>query len=145
MSNLIKHAEHELKLLRGDEPCEMQDAIDCNILDMVRIFSEEGHSGFSASYTVNLLEKLLRFEPITPLTGEDNEWCDLDYGPEMAAQNKRCSHVFKRADGTAYDSEGRIFRYPDGSCVTRHGSIVDIVFPYTPKREYADILEEGHE
>src|SRR4051812_17935146 len=109
---LLSHAEHELSLLSNGEPDEMQEAMNKHILGIVKLFAEEGHSGFSASYAIGILEKLLRFEPLRPLTGEDSEWCELEYGPEMAAQNKRCSHVFKRADGTAYDSEGRIFRYP---------------------------------
>lgn len=143
MSNLLEHAKHELSLLSDGTPDEMQDAMNSHILKMVEIFSEEGHSGFSASYATNILEKLLRFEPLKPLTGADDEWTELDYAPEMCFQNKRCSHVFKRKDGTAYDSEGRIFKYPDGSCVTRNGSAVDITFPYTPKREYVDIPNEA--
>lgn len=147
MSNLVSHAEHELGILSlaaevdSGKPDEMQEAMNSHLLGMVKLFSEEGHSGFSANYAINLLAKLLRFEPLTPLTGDDSEWAPLDYGPEMVAQNKRCSHVFKRADGTAYDCEGRIFRYPDGSCVQRKGSSVDITFPYTPQREYVDIDE----
>lgn len=121
----------------------MQEAMNKHIIEMVKLFSEEGHSGFSAAYATGILEKLLRFEPLKPLTGEADEWTELDYGPEMIAQNKRCSHVFKRADGTAYDSEGRIFRYPDGSCVIRKGSAVDITFPYTPSREYVDVPEDA--
>ncbi len=38
---------------------------------------------------------------MTPLTGADDEWTALDYGPDMAAQNKRCPHVFGARDGTA--------------------------------------------
>lgn len=140
---LLSHAEHELKLLAGDKQDEMQDAMNKHILEMVKVFSEEGHSGFSAGYAVSVLEKLLRFEPLTPLTGADEEWTELDYSPEMAAQNKRCSHVFKRTDGTAWDGEARIFREPNGSCFTGKGSAVDITFPYVPKREYVDVAPEA--
>lgn len=139
MSNLLAHAKHELSLLRGgDEPDEMQDAIEAHILKMVELFADEGHTGMSAGYAIQILEKVLRYEPITPLTGADDEWTDLEYAPDMKYQNKRCGHVFKGADGRAYDSEGRIFRDPDGSCYTSQGSRVYIEFPYTPKREYVD-------
>jgi len=139
MANLLKHAEHELKLLGGDDD-GMQSVMNKHILEMVRVFGDEGHSGFSASYAVNLLEKLLRFEPLKPLTGEDDEWNDVSEhgGGVMKWQNKRCSHVFKDVDGRAYDIEGKIFREPDGSCYPGKGSSVDITFPYTPKREYVD-------
>jgi len=110
-----------------------------HLMDMVRLFALEGHSGFSAAYAVAGLEKLLRQEPLGPLTGEEDEWTFLGYSPEMYAQNKRCSHVFRREDGTAYDSEGRVFREPSGACYTGKGSRVDVTFPYTPVREYVDV------
>lgn len=137
---LVDFAKQELRLLRGDnaEACEMQDAMEAHIIKMVETFADEGHSGFSASYATSILQRLLRFEPLGPLTGERDEWTTLDYDADMAAQNKRCSHVFKRADGTAYDSEALIFRDPDGSCFTNRESRRDITFPYTPTREYVD-------
>ena len=74
-SAAINFAKHELSLLRapGDEPDEMQDAIEENIIRILEVFAEAGHSGFSASYATNILNKLLRFEPLTPLTGADDE------------------------------------------------------------------------
>lgn len=140
MSNLLQHAEHELKLLRSNEPCEIQDAVDKHILKMVEMFSEEGHSGSSAPYCIGILEKLLRFEPINPLTGEEDEWFDHGDG---VRQNKRCSHVFKDADNRAYDIDGRIFREPNGSCYTSSDSRVYIEFPYTPRREYVDVPDRA--
>lgn len=139
MSNMVDFAKEELRRLRGDDPDEMQDMMDAHILRMVQAFADEGHSGFSASYAVSILEKVLRFEPITPLTGDEDEWCALDYEPDMAAQNKRCSHVFRRSDGTAYDIEAVIFRDSDGACFTSGDSRRDISFPYRPAREYVDV------
>ena len=102
---------------------------------MVEVFAEEGHSGSSAGYAIGLLEKLLRFEPLQPLTGEDSEWFDHGDG---VFQNTRCSHVFKE-NGEAYDIDGIIFREPDGSCFTNFKSRVPVTFPYVPKREYVDV------
>jgi hypothetical protein len=136
--SLVSHAEHELKLLSDGEPDEMQQMMNKHILEMVKMFAEEGHSGFSASYAVGILEKLLRYEPLKPLTGDDSEWVKLEYGDDMMWQNKRCSHVFKGADGRAYDSQGRIFREPNGNCYQSSGSRVYIEFPYTPTTEYVD-------
>jgi hypothetical protein len=145
MSNLVKYAEDELALIGmgPDVEDEMNRAMREHILTMVHAFADEGHSGFSASYALGVLQKVLAYEPVTPLTGEDGEWQVLGYADDMAAQNRRCAHVFKRADGTAYDSNGRIFREPSGSCFTGRGSRVDITFPYTPTREYVDVDEDG--
>lgn len=145
MSNLVKHAERELELIGMGPDTEdgMNRAMREHILTMVATFADEGHSGFSASYALGVLRKVLDFEPLTPLTGADDEWTDLGYHDEMKAQNNRCSHVFRRADGTAYDSHGRVFRYPDGDCFTGRGSQVDITFPYTPTIEYVDVDANG--
>ena len=108
------------------------------VMKMVDVFADEGHSGYSASIAISLFERVARFEPLTPLTGEDDEWNEIgsqEGGPLF--QNCRCPHVFKDKNG-AYDIEGRIFRDPSGSCFTNRESRVPVTFPYTPKREYVD-------
>lgn len=137
--SMIDFAKEELRRLRSDEPDEMQDMIEAHVLKMVELFADEGHSGSSAPYTIGILEKVLRFEPVTALTGDNDEWVSLDYGEDMAAQNKRCPHVFRRADGSAYDSNAVVFREPDGTCFTSANSRRDITFPYRPEVEYVDV------
>lgn len=136
---LIDYAKTELALIRSGEPDEMQDAIEKCILDLITVFAEQGHSGSSASYVVGIVEKLMMFEPLTPLTGEDGEWCEVMPG---TFQNKRCPNVFKE-NGEAYDIDGIIFREQDGSCFTSRESRVPVTFPYTPKREYRDVPAEA--
>lgn len=138
MGNVRRHAERELALLGGSED-RMQQKMNEHILRMVDLFAEENHSGMSANYAVNILEKLLRFEPLTPLTGEDDEWDDVG---DNILQNRRCSHVFKdKHTGAAYDINGRVFREPDGICYTSSGSRVYVEFPYSPKTEYVDVAK----
>lgn len=108
------------------------------VMKMIKVFADEGHSGFSANMAINLFERVARFEPLTPLTGEDDEWNEVGTG---VFQNRRCSHVFKE-NGEAYDSTGRIFREPSGACFTSRGSRVPITFPYTPKTEYVDVPKD---
>lgn len=139
-SNLLLHARRELALLRGpdfdaEEDGGMQDEMDRCILDVIKVFSEQGHSGMSAAYAISCIEKLLRFEPITPLTGADDEWNDVGDGME---QNNRCGRVF-REGYRAYDIEGRVFREPNGSAYTSRDSSVEVTFPYTPSTEYVDV------
>jgi hypothetical protein len=142
---LITHAEHELKAIgmlgSGDE---MNEAMSADILELLRTFSEQGHSGFSASYAINLFEKLARFEPLGPLTGEDAEWHDVsEASGEPMWQNKRCSHVFKAGDGRAYDIDAVVYREPNGAQFTRGGARHYIEFPYTPKREIVKVDFNG--
>ena len=136
-SNFVEHIRREVP--EGDE---MQTAMRDHLIRMGQLFAAEGHSGFSAAYATSCLNKLLRFEPLGPLTGEANEWMEVyqeDDGTPVY-QNIRCSHVFKQGD-RAYDIEGRIFREPNGCCYTSRDSRVDVTFPYTPTREYVDVPE----
>ena len=139
MSNLISYAEDELNRIGMTEnsPDEMNVEMRKHILHMVKEFSEEGHSGFSGRYALNILIKLLDFKPLTPLTGADDEWNDVG---EDYWQNKRCSSVFKKADGTCYDIDGKVFwewyKNENGEAVKAYysgsGCSVPVTFPYTP-------------
>ena len=146
MSNLIDYAKRELDLIGMSEDTDddMNYHMRKHILKMVSEFSEEGHTGASAAYALSILTKLLDFKPLTPLTGEDDEWTEVSNSAYMKYQNKRCFHVFKGEDGRAYDSEGKIFydyyTGEDGrqhkSHYTNSESRVYIEFPYVPMKEY---------
>ena len=74
MSTFLNYAKSEFDIIGMTEDSEdeiNQDMRKC-ILDIVQMFADQGHSGFSASYAINILEKLLRYEPLSPLTGEDS-------------------------------------------------------------------------
>ena len=110
MSNLVKFAEHELDLIGLTNEDEYDGAMRKHLLHMIEEFSEEGHSGLSASYAIMCLKRLLDWKPLTALTGEDDEWNDVtQYGDgTVLYQNKRYSAVFKDKDG-AYDISGKVF------------------------------------
>lgn len=140
-SNLVRHAKMELAKQLQD-PTSYDGMIAVAVVDLIKVFAEQGHSGMSAPCAVNTFALLAMYKPLGPLTGADDEWNDVGLFDGIAVyQNKRCSHVFKQADrfnGQAYDMQGRVFRDPDGSCWTNADSCVPITFPYTPKTEYVD-------
>ena len=143
MSNLIEHAKRELLAL-GYIPLDQEQEdgpnkwIQENILALLAVFEEQGHSGSSAPYCISMFAKLAKFEPLVPIQGTDDEWIEIG---ENQWQNKRCSHVFKDADH-AYDINGKIFREPSGACFTSRDSRVTVTFPYTPTTEYVDVGEQ---
>ena len=145
MTNMETYAIDELTRIgmygSGDE---INDVMCEHILKMVNVFAEEGHSGFSANYAISILQKLLRFEPLSPLTGEDDEWNDVsEYSGYKLYQNKRLSRVFKEGkDGQAYDIRGKVFVEPDGCSYTSRDSRVYIEFPYVPKTEYVNVKKQ---
>lgn len=158
MSNTQKHALIEFKAAGwldedGNYIDEMQESICNHVLELIKVFSDEGHSGSTAPYTIDLFKKLAMFEPIVPLTGEDWEWTEI--AREMSGsnngtvyQNKRCSRVFKDDDG-AYDINGKVFydwyTNENGdrhkSYYTSRDSRVPVTFPYTPTTVYEETVE----
>lgn len=140
--NCELHAERELAAMgyKLDEKEEGPNKWVCqNLLDLIRVFSAQGHSGGSSGYCISMFEKLASFKPLGPLTGEDSEW--LHHGDGMY-QNIRCGAVFKQPDqfnGQAYFLDGKIFREPSGSCYTSKDSLVPLTFPCTPESVYVDV------
>jgi hypothetical protein len=131
MSNFVEWCKNELEFLNTGDAMDID--MRKHLLHMCEEFAKEGHSGCSASYAALMLEKLFRYEPIKPLTGDDDEWDQLGGG---SYQNKRCSRVFKDKDGRAYDIEGKLFEDKYGCTYSSRDSIVYITFPYTPTTEY---------
>jgi hypothetical protein len=136
-NSLMAHAIRELPSPNGDE---MQELINDQILEIVLVFSTHGHGACSAPYASALIDRLLRFEPLSPLTGEDAEWNKIG---EDTWQNRRCGHVFKDATGAACNIEGRVFVTPNGEPYTNRNSCVPVTFPYTPKTEYVKVDADG--
>jgi len=101
MSNLIKHAEIELKMAGlFDKDSDYGGMLGESVMELMKVFSDQGHSGCSAGMVSNLFDKLSRYKPITPLTLKDDEWCEI--GTDKF-QNKRRSSVFKDGkNGRAY-------------------------------------------
>ncbi|MCY1166649.1 hypothetical protein D9M73_65970 [compost metagenome] len=141
-SRYESHARTELRALGyklDDKEEGPNQWIVQNLLDLLRVFSTQGHSGASAPYCISQFEKLATFKPLCPLTGADSEW--FDHGDGMF-QNMRDGRVFKqpdRFDGQAYFLNGRVFREPNGVCYTNRESMVPITFPCTPEPVYVDV------
>jgi hypothetical protein len=97
MSNLVDHARRELALI-GEEKW-LTDGL-CKV---IAAFAEMGHSGFSAEHSTAALEKLLRFQPLGPLTDDPAEWEDRS---EMSGypvwQNLRDPRAMSKDGGKTY-------------------------------------------
>jgi hypothetical protein len=99
MSHLGSHARYELELV-GEEP----EIIDWYV-KVVETFAEFGHTGESAEYTLRVLEQLLRYKNLTPLTDDPAEWLDLTEhteGKSKLWQSVRNSAAFSVTDGKTY-------------------------------------------
>lgn len=132
--NLVAHALTEMQAAGHFDGDRMSALAAHGAVDLVRVFSAQGHSGFSASFMRNLFGRLAAYEPLAPLTGADSEWVDMtEYCSEPMWQNRRCSHVFKAGDGRAYDLNAVVFEEPSGARFTGQHSRQFIDFPYSPR------------
>jgi len=140
--SLVEHAKKEFEVLNWPGDCEIQQMVCDNVIELLEVFSKQGHSGSSAPYVLNLFESLAKYNPISPLTGEDTEWQDIGEQDGILYQNRRDSEVFMDNEG-AYWINGKIFRDKDGCCFTSGDSRVKVDFPWTkPESEIVDIDEE---
>lgn len=153
MSNLVEHAKREFKAL-GYIPLDQEQDDDPNkwiqenVLELLEVFSKQGHSGSSAPYCISMFTKLADFKPLKPITCEDNEWNDTGHG----FQNKRLSAVFKDGkDGKPYYIEAIVFKGQNGLTFTSSSVELSdgvtiasrqfIRLPFTPKTFYIDVIE----
>lgn len=99
--SLVEHAQRELELSgqAAEDPAYAQ-----SIVAAVAAFaSYGGHSGGSAMLAIEQLHRLLKFEPLSPLTDDPAEWVDrtAESGTPMW-QNVRHGRAFSHDAGKTY-------------------------------------------
>lgn len=117
MTTLLQHAKSELRSAGlFDADSDFDGEIGVQVTSLMETFLAYGHSGTSAYRTLEVFDKIARHMPLTPLTGEDDEWESPNGTDGQMRINKRCTQVFKD-DEMAWD--------------IRKGRVA-ITFPYTP-------------
>lgn len=131
----VDYAEKELELSFGSKD-KWSKSMTKDVLELLEVFSKQGHSGMSAPVAVGLFAKLALFKPLVPLTGDPDEWDEVGLDPEgeeTTFQNRRLSSVFKVGkDGRAYNIDAIVFEDPEGIRYTNRDSRKFIDFPYMP-------------
>lgn len=159
MTNSQSHAKRELGILEKTTLNAIVTPFKKEIQALCESFGKSGQSGGSAPFTARSIsqavEKLMMFETISPLTGEDEEWNDVadsNDGKSMY-QNNRDSRVFKNGkDGRAYFIDAIVFdgdiggRFTGNGSVTHNGENIGSTqyiksFPFTPKTFYIDVID----
>ena len=94
--SLVEHAQKELELAGlFDEDSDYNGELGKAALEIVEVFAKQGHSGASAYLTLSIVEKLCRWENLTPLTDDPSEWNEVG---ENIWQNKRNPAIFSNDD-----------------------------------------------
>ena len=98
-NNICRHAIKELKLAGyGDGKGRANDWMYQQVLEAIAVFASHNNSGSSAPIEINLVNKLCKFDIISPLHFTDNEWNLIGF--DGVRQNNRKLDVFKNPDGT---------------------------------------------
>ena len=80
-TNLEIHAENELRIAgMFDGDSDYGGALGHAVMELIRVFSNQGHSGFSAHRTLQLFSKVADYEPLMPLQGTSDEWNEVGAG-----------------------------------------------------------------
>ena len=94
--SIIESAKTELAAINfGDEDSKV-------MIEILEKFFGQWDSGDAVACVAPVLMRLIKGQPLAPLTGADSEWHD-PMGDGSMLQNKRCSSVFKdwrNEDGT---------------------------------------------
>ena len=69
------------------------------VMDLVDVFVEQGHSGVSASIVIDILRRVVAFEPLSPLTDNPAEWEEVMDG---LWQSRRQPRAFSKDGGKTY-------------------------------------------
>lgn len=144
--SLIAYAEDELKRAGWfDKSSDYAGMVGPAVMEMMKQFAEEGHSGYSAHLVLHIFERLASYRPLTPLENpkETGEYHDVS-GPSgtdegRTLQSLRKSSVFSEDGGkTWYDIDKKLSRTRRWTLRLRAIGIpvshrAYISFPYMPK------------
>ena len=99
-SNLVSHARRELEMI-GEEPEWVE-----GYLKVIEAFASMGHSGGSASVAIPVINELLQYKNLKPLTDNPDEWryiASSDYGTTHDIwQSRRNPEAFSNDGGKTY-------------------------------------------
>lgn len=111
--SLVEHARKELALAGNDE------AFNRSIIKSIEAFAEYGHSGGSASVAIPILNELLQYHNLTPLTDSPYEW--MDVGANMWQSTRRPDAFSTDGGKTYYLLENRNVIHPTEKARSANG------------------------
>lgn len=106
-SNMETWAEEELRragLYSADS--DYAGMIGPAVVDIIKVFGRQGHSGGSASIVHECVCRLMRWKTLTPLTNDPTEWNNVSNyiaaGAKPVWQSRRQSSCFSEDGGKTY-------------------------------------------
>ena len=121
MSNMLDWAEREVAIACGKENPNKKDRefdYDCacykSALKAFKTLCDDGHSGLSMKVTQSILNRIINWQPLTPIKDTDDVWYERHHCKDSHKlyQCKRMSSLFKDVydDGTVkYSDNNRLY------------------------------------
>lgn len=102
--SLVDHAIEELNRAGlFDADSDYNGMLAKSVVDLMKVFADQGHSGMSAGMTRDLFNRLANYEVLTPITSDPTEWNDVS---EMTSkpmwQSRRDSRCFSENGGATW-------------------------------------------
>lgn len=123
---LVDHAERELREAGlFDKDSDYDGMLGEAVLELVKAFAAQGHSGMSAHMTIDLFRRVASYQILNPLknpmaSGEYLDHTDISDG-NLVFQSTRKSSVFSEDGGkTWYDIDKHVPRWKRWLGVRRH-------------------------
>jgi hypothetical protein len=145
--SLIQYANDELRLVGYSvdafDPADLNGHMHDALIELLVAFERKApDTAVGRAYLLETFARLARRQPLSPLTGTDDEWSAPD--AYRVQQNLRCETVYRDGfDGVAYDTHAILFKRLNGNCYALAGkSVKHVTFPYTPNPEIRDYAED---
>lgn len=101
---MIDHAEEELKRAGlFDKDSDYGGMLGKAVMELIKVFRKQEHSGMSAHMTIELFSKLAKQKTLTPITDDPKEWTKVsDIDDNLMWQNNRDSSYFSKDGGKTW-------------------------------------------
>jgi hypothetical protein len=103
--SLVDFAQHELELAGlFSKESDYDGMLGDSVLELVKTFAAQGHSGFSAGLTTEIFTKLSKYEPLSPITSNPDEWMNVAeyFDGNGVWQCRRNPSLFSRDGGKTW-------------------------------------------
>lgn len=147
MGDRLDWARHEIELaIEQERDFEYGKGCYESALKAFECLCNDGHSGMSFSTTLDILNRLAKNRPLSPIEGAPDEWEESEWTTDDCVKhyrNKRLSSLFKDVypDGrVSYDDVNAYECVDENSSIPYHGGgagkvfyeYFPITFPYYP-------------
>lgn len=107
MASLIEYAKREFSELGWDKSDDQMQKMACeNILELLGVLENQGHTNSSVQYVLNQFNQLARFQPITQIKDEPQFWAGNQHVKESGLFKE--NGIIKWINGIAFVSPRNI-------------------------------------